>query len=216
MSMNLTYAVFGLGKYGISVTNELLRNGAEVLAVDVDENIVNSLSNSIPVCKCADITNLEVIKKLGVEDIDIVIIAISDDFNASILATAFCKEVGVKKVIAKCSSEIHGKILEKVGADTVVFPETESGIRLARNLLNSGFSDLIELSDDISMVELTVNPKWIGKSLIELDLRKQYGINVVAVKTGEDVSIEIDPALPLNENMKLIVIADINKLKRIK
>ena len=216
MSVNLTYAVFGLGKYGIAVTNELLRNGAEVLAVDSNENIVNSLSNSIPVCKCADITNAEVIESLGIAEIDVVIIAISEDLDASILATVLCKEAGVKRVVAKCSSEMHGKILEKVGADAVVFPETESGTRLARNLLNSGFSDLIELSDNISMVELTVNPKWIGKSLIELDLRKRYGINVVAVKTDGNVSIEIDPAKLLDENMQLIVIADIDKLKRIK
>lgn len=216
MSVNLTYAVFGLGKYGIAVTNELLRNGAEVLAVDSNENIVNSLSNSIPVCKCADITNAEVIESLGIAEIDVVIIAISEDLDASILATVLCKEAGVKRVVAKCSSEIHGKILEKVGADAVVFPETESGTRLARNLLNSGFSDLIELSDNVSMVELAVKPSWVGKNLIELDLRKRYGINVVAVKTDGKVSIEIDPALPLNENMKLIVIADINKLKRIK
>lgn len=216
MSVNLTYAVFGLGKYGIAVTNELLRNGAEVLAVDSNENIVNSLSNSIPVCKCADITNAEVIESLGIAEIDVVIIAISEDLDASILATVLCKEAGVKRVVAKCSSEMHGKILEKVGADAVVFPETESGTRLARNLLNSGFSDLIELSDNVSMVELGVKPSWVGKSLIELDLRKRYGINVVAVKTDGNVSIEIDPAKLLDENMQLIVIADIDKLKRIK
>ena len=216
MSVNLTYAVFGLGKYGIAVTNELLRNGAEVLAVDSNENIVNSLSNSIPVCKCADITNAEVIESLGIAGIDVVIIAISEDLDASILATVLCKEAGVKRVVAKCSSEMHGKILEKVGADAVVFPETESGTRLARNLLNSGFSDLIELSDNVSMVELGVKPSWVGKSLIELDLRKRYGINVVAVKTDGNVSIEIDPAKLLDENMQLIVIADIDKLKRIK
>ena len=216
MSVNLTYAVFGLGKYGIAVTNELLRNGAEVLAVDSNENIVNSLSNSIPVCKCADITNAEVIESLGIAGIDVVIIAISEDLDASILATVLCKEAGVKRVVAKCSSEMHGKILEKVGADAVVFPETESGTRLARNLLNSGFSDLIELSDNVSMVELAVKPSWVGKSLIELDLRKRYGINVVAVKTDGNVSIEIDPAKLLDENMQLIVIADIDKLKRIK
>jgi len=216
MSINLNYAVFGLGKYGISVANELLRNGAEVLCVDADEKLVDSLAGMLPVCKCADVTDPDVIKRLGISDFDVVVVAISDNLEASIIATVLCKQAGVKKVMVKCSGEMHKNILEKIGADAVLLPETESGIRLARNLLNSGFSDLIELSDDISMVELNVKPQWVGKNLIELDLRKKYGLNVVAVRYKDDVSIDINPQEALREDVKLIVIADMNNLKNLK
>lgn len=172
MGMNQSYAVFGLGRYGRAVAKELAESGAEVLAVDLDEDIVNAASVEIPYCKCADITEAEVIKRLGIANIDVVIIAMATNLEASVLAAMLCKEIGVKTVIAKCSSEMHRKILSKVGADRVVFPENESGIRLAKNLLSSGFVDIMDLSNDVSMVELSVKPEWEGKTLIELNLRK--------------------------------------------
>ena len=217
MSINQTYAVFGLGRYGRAVAKELVNNGAEVLAVDSDEEIVNDASMEIPYCKCADVTDPEVLEQLGVGNIDVVIIATATNLEASVLATMLCKEAGVKTVIAKCADEMHQKILGKVGADRVVCPESESGTRLARNILSSGFMDLIDLSDDVSMVELDVKSEWLGKSLLELNLRRKYSINVVAISQGEDVQINIDPEKPLEKNMKLIVIAytsELNKLKR--
>ena len=129
------------------------------------------------------------------------------------MATMLCKEIGVKTVIAKCSSEMNCKILSKVGADRVVFPERDSGVRLAKNLLSSGFVDVIELSRDISMVELDVKPEWVGKSLIELNLRKKYSVNVVAIIRGDEISTMIDPEKPLNTSERLIVIANMAKLR---
>ena len=132
------------------------------------------------------------------------------------MAIMLCKELGVKTVIAKCSTEINCKILTKVGADRVVFPESESGIRLAKNLLSSGFMDIIELSQDVSMVELEVKQQWIGKNLIELNLRKKYSINVVAIIEGKNVNTNIDPEVPLTQDMRLIVIANRAKLNKLK
>lgn len=215
MGMNQSYAVFGLGRYGRAVAKELAESGAEVLAVDLDENIVNAASVEIPYCKCADITEAEVIKRLGIANIDVVIIAMATNLEASVLAAMLCKEIGVKTVIAKCSSEMHRKILSKVGADRVVFPENESGIRLAKNLLSSGFVDIMDLSNDVSMVELSVKPEWEGKTLIELNLRKKYSINVVAIIEDKSVRIDIDPEKPLLHSMRLIVIADRTKLTRL-
>lgn len=215
MGMNQSYAVFGLGRYGRAVAKELAESGAEVLAVDLDEDIVNAASVEIPYCKCADITEAEVIKRLGIANIDVVIIAMATNLEASVLATMLCKEIGVKTVIAKCSSEMHRKILSKVGADRVVFPENESGIRLAKNLLSSGFVDIMDLSNDVSMVELSVKPEWEGKTLIELNLRKKYSINVVAIIEDKSVRIDIDPEKPLLHSMRLIVIADRTKLTRL-
>lgn len=216
MSIHQTYAVFGLGRYGRAVAKELVESGAEVLAIDIHEDIVNEVSSEIPLCKCADITEPEVVKQLGISNIDVVIIATASNLGASVMATMLCKEAGVKTVIAKCSDEMHKKILSRVGADKVVFPEKESGVRLAKNLLSSGFVDIIELSKDVSMIELNVKPEWVGKTLVELNLRKKYSINVVAIKQDSDVKIDIDPHTVLTEAMKLIVVANVSKLSKLK
>ncbi len=216
MSINKSYAVLGLGRYGRAVAEELVNNGAEVLAVDIDQNNVNNAIEAIPVCKCADITDPEAIKRLGISNIDVVIIAMANNLEASVMAVTLCKEAGVKTVIVKCGNEIHQKILSRVGADKVIFPEKESGIRLAKNLLTSGFAEMIELSKNVSMIEIDVKDEWVGKSLIELSLRRKYSINVVAIKNEDKITTAIDPALPLEKGMELIVIANTSKLQKLK
>lgn len=138
MGINQTYAVFGLGRYGRSVAKELAENGAEVVAVDNREAVVNAAISEIPYCKCADVTDPEALRQIGIANIDVVIVTMANHLEASVMATMLCKELGVKTVIAKCATEINCKILTKVGADRVVFPESESGIHLAKNLLSSG------------------------------------------------------------------------------
>lgn len=216
MKINLNYAVFGLGRYGKAVAKELVEDGAEVLAIDIDEDVVNEASAVIPFCKCADITDPEVIKQLGISNMDVVVISVAGDLEASVMATMLCKEAGVKRVIVKCANEMNCKIMTKIGADQVVIPENESGIRLAKNLLSSGFVDIIELSKDVSMVELSVRPEWEGKNLIELSLRKKYGINVVALIEGKEVCTNINPEQALSASMKLIVIGNTAKLSKLK
>lgn len=216
MSNSKSYAVFGLGKYGRAVAKELVKNGAEVIAVDVQEDIVNSLVGDIPYCKCADVTDGEVIKRLGISNVDVAVITMSGNLEASVMATLLCKEIGVKTVIVKCSNEMNCKILSKVGADQVVIPESESGIRLAKNLLSHGFIDLVELSQDVSMVELDVRPDWVGKNLIELNLRKKYSINVVSVVQDNRVDVNVDPERPLESSMKLIVVINTSKLDKLR
>lgn len=215
MGINQSYAVFGLGRYGIAVAKELVRNGAEVLAVDSDEELVNAAIAEIPYCKCADITDPEVIRQLGVANIDVVIIAMASSLEASVMATMLCKEIGVETVIAKCATDMDCKILSKVGADWVVFPESESGIRLAKNLISSGFVDIMDISADVSMIELEVRPEWIGKSLLELNLRKKYSINVIAVIQDGNVRTDIDPEKTISQNMKFIVIASPSRLRKL-
>lgn len=216
MSINKTYAVFGLGKYGLAVAKEFVNNGAEVIAVDLNENIINTIATDLPFCKCADTTDKEVLKRLGIADVDVVIVAMAGNIEASVMTVMLCKELGVPHVIAKCSNETHYKILTKVGADKVVFPEKDSGIRLAKNLLSSGFVDMIELSNDVSIVELEVKKEWSQKTLLDLDFRKRYSLNVVGVKENDKININVDPNMPLTESMKLVVIGNKNKLSRIK
>ena len=215
MKSNKTYAVFGLGRYGLAVARELVANGKEVIAVDMSQKIVNDVAAYLPVCKCADVTDGEVISRLGIGNIDTVIICMAGNLEASVMAVTLCKEAGVNTVIAKCANEMHQKILLRVGADQVVFPENESGIRLAKNLLSSGFIDMISLSKDVSMVEIDVRSEWIGKNLIELNLRKKYGFNVVALKKGEKVNVNINPEQALDRGTTLIVIANTSTLGKL-
>ena len=215
MKKNKSYAVFGLGRYGRAVAKELVDNGIEVIAVDENQSIVNDSASFLPVCKCADVTDAEVIEHLGISDIDTVIICMAGNLESSVMAVTLCKEVGVKNVIAKCANEMHQKILLRVGADKVVFPENESGIRLAKNLISSGFVDMISLSKDVSMIEIEVKAEWIGKNLIELNLRKKYGFNIVAIKNGEEVNVNINPEQILNADTTLIVIANKAKLGKL-
>ena len=216
MKASKTYAVFGLGRYGTAVAKELVEHGMEVIAVDTEERIVNDAAAYLPVCKCADVTDAEVISRLGVGSVDTVIICMAGNLEASVMAVTLCKEAGVKTVIAKCSNEVQQKILLRVGADQVVFPENESGIRLAKNLLSSGFIDMISLSKDVSMVEIDVKDEWCGKNLIELNLRKKYGLNIVAIKKGERVNVNVNPEQVLDAESSLIVIANTAKLGKIK
>ncbi len=216
MSLRKSYAVFGLGRYGQAVAKELVAGGADVLAIDLDEALVNSLAGDIPLCKCADITDPDVLRQLDVGSIDVVIIAMAESLEATVMAIMLCKELGVPTVIAKCANEMHRKILSRVGADQVVFPEAESGIRLAKNLLSAGFVDLLELARDVSMVEVNVQPEWVGKNLMELNLRRKYGINIVAIRRGGELIINIDPERPLSKDAKLLVIGNPSRLGKLK
>ena len=216
MSINKTYAVFGLGRYGYAVAKELVQSGAEVLAVDINEQLVNSAVLDIPYCKCADITSPEVIKQLGISNMDVVIVSMASNLEASVMAIMHCKAAGVKTVIAKCANEMHKNILSRVGADKVVFPEYESGVRLAKNLLSSGFVDVVELSNEVSIVELEVKPDWVGKTLTDLHLRKRFGLNVIAFRMNDSLQLSIDPLLKLSKDMKLVVITNTSNIGKIK
>lgn len=216
MHKKKTYAIFGLGRYGTAVAKELVNNGMEVIAIDRRQNIVNDAAAFLPVCKCADVTDPEVIERLGIAEIDTVIICMATNLEASVMAITLCKEAGVKTVIAKCASEMHRKIFLRVGADEVVFPENESGIRLAKNMVSSGFMDILSLSKDVSIVEIDVKDDWVGKNLIELNFRKKYGFNIIAIRKGEQVEVSFDPSAPLNKEMTLVVVANTSKLKKIK
>ena len=215
MAKKKSYAVIGLGRYGKAVARELLQNGAEVLAIDMDPEVVNSIAKAVPNCKCADVTNPEAIKQLGIAEMDAVIIAIASNLEASVMVTMLCKEAGVKNVIVKCANPLHQRMLLKIGADEVTFPEHESGVRLAKNLVSAGFLDIAALSEDVSVIELDVKDEWEGKTLIELSLRRKYGINVVGIRKEGNLMINIDPEMALRKEMTLVVIANKQSIKKL-
>ncbi len=215
MKLHKNYAVLGLGRYGRAVADELVRNGAEVLCVDMDPETVEDAAAYLPLCKCADITDPGVLDKLGISNIDVAVIAMGGNFEASVMTAMLCKDAGVGEVIVKCKDEMHRKIMLKTGADKALIPEYESGVRLAKNLMSAGFIDMAEISDDVSVVELEVKKEWVGKSLVQLRLREKYSLNVVAVKNKGEVNIDIDPNDELESGARLIVVARTDKLRKL-
>lgn len=206
--MKKSFAVLGLGKFGMSVAKELSRAGAEVLAVDIDKEAVHEVADMVMCAMCADVCETEVLESLGLSNMDGVIVAITGDLNASVMATIFAKEAGVPFVLAKAEDEIHTKILKKLGADKVIIPERESGLRTARNIISHDIVDFIELSPNICMIEEEVNELWIGKTLRDLDWRQTHKMNVVALRKGEEVIAHVSPDVPLERGMHLIGIVD--------
>ena len=212
MKILITGTSQGIGK---AIAVGMASKGANLVLVDINEENVNDAVAEIPLCKCADVTDINVLNKLGIANFDVVIVAMASNLEASVMTTTLCKELGVGKIIVKCANEMHQKILNRVGADEVVFPENESGTRLAKNLISGGFIDMVELSDEIAVINIDVIKEWEGKTLIELNLRKKYGINIIAINEGGKVSIVVDPNKPLNQTMELVVVADTRKIGKL-
>ena len=208
-------AVIGLGKFGVSVAKKYMEMGGNVLAIDDDEEKAQEISDSVTYAVKADMTDVDVVKSLGLSNMDVVVVAITDNMEAAVMAVILAKEEGVPLVIAKSRSEIHEKVLKKVGADIVVFPEKETGYKVARKLAADNLVDLIDLSDNYCVAEVKIPEKWVGKNLIELKLRKRYGLNVVLKKNGDEIDSRLDPEMPLEGNCTLVVIGELEVIERI-
>ena len=194
----------------------LAQSGCEVLAVDKNREIVEAIADEVTCAVHADMTNPKAVHSLGLEGIDVAVIALAEDMETSIMGTILVKEANVPYVLAKAVSALHATILKKIGADEVVFPEQDSGVRLARNLVSGGFEDLFSLSDTFSMVEMKMPAQWAGKTLRELDLRGRYHINVAAIKEDEDVSVSLHPDAELDSNATMVLIGNNIDLERMK
>lgn len=213
--MKKSFAVFGMGRFGSTLALELCKSGAEVLAVDTDKEKVNMIADSVTCAVQADVKDMDTLESLGIRNMDCVVVCMTEDLESSIMAIIKSKELGVPYVIAKAKNSINKDILEKVGADRVIFPEKEAGIRMARNLVSDSFVDYFGLSDDVSVVEVKAKDQWIGQSLKNLDLRKQNKINVVGIKYENTIIVDIDPDKPIEEGAILIVIGQNNQLNKL-
>src|SRR4051812_6537883 len=178
-----------MGRFGSSVAKTLSQLGFEVLAIDHREETVQEVSAFVTHAVQADSTDEEALRALGIRNFDVVVVAIGEDIQASILTTLILKDMGVPALIVKAQNELHGKVLTKIGADKVVFPERDMGVRVAHHLISPNILDYIELSDDYSIVEIKATGAMIGKNLRELDIRAKYGCNVMALKAGEKMNI---------------------------
>lgn len=209
------FAVFGLGSFGESVAIELQKLGCEVIAVDKNMDRVEHIADSVSYAMQADIGEADFIRSLGVRNLDGVVITVAENLEASIMATMVCREIGVPYIVAKTKNERHATVLEKIGADSVIYPDKEMGIKLARNLMSVNFTDWISLSPDYSIMELLVPKQWVGKSLKELNVRNSYGLNVVGIKKNSQVEVNPDPDEKLSQDMVMILVGANKDLKKI-
>jgi trk system potassium uptake protein len=201
-----SYAVIGLGRFGSSVAYELNEAGQEVLGLDINEDKVEDAESIVTHAIVGDSTDVEVLKTAGIRNFDCVIVAIGNDMQSSILTTLILKELGVKKVIAKATSKTQGRVLEKVGADWVIYPERDMGSRVAHQLLSPNVLNYIQLSEEYNIEEIKIPSSLTEKSLRELDLRAKYNISVIAIVCNEEIIITPSPDHIIHEGDLLVVI----------
>ena len=208
--MSKSIAVFGIGRFGRSLALELAREGADVLAVDRDESIIESIADDVTCAITAELSNEEAMKSMGLEEMDAVVVAMGSDLEASIVSVMVSRECGVPYIMAKASNERMGAILTKVGADQVIYPEEETGIRTAKALFHDSIHDLFEIDEDLCILRIPPRKEWIGKPLQELNLRNRYGINIIAIKEPglTHTHSHIGPDTVIREEMELFVIVN--------
>jgi trk system potassium uptake protein len=207
------FAIIGMGRFGSSVAKTLSQLGFEVLAIDHREETVQEVSAFVTHAVQADSTDEEALRALGIRNFDVVVVAIGEDIQASILTTLILKEMGIPTTVVKAVNDLHGKVLKKIGADKVVYPERDMGQRVAHHLISSNIIDYIELSADYSIVEIKVSTQMIGKSLKQLDIRAKYGCNVIAIKQNEQLIIPPIAEEPLKMDDILVIVGKNSNLQ---
>ena len=213
--MNKSIAVLGLGKYGNSLAKNLSNMGADVLVADDDPDVLKEMVGNCTTAIKADLEVEEEILALDLKNMDIVVVAMAGNLSASILSVTIAKEKGVPLVVAKSSGDRMSSILRKIGADKIIIPEESSGFQSARILLSDTLLDYFKVDDNLSMIEMRPEEKWVGKSLIDLNLRKKFNMNVVAIKKGSDNWQIIDPSKPLPADSRLLIVIDTESLTKL-
>ncbi len=200
------FAIIGMGRFGSSVAKTLYNLGYEVLAIDASEARTQEVINFVTHAVQSDSTDEDALRALGVRNFDVVVVAIGQDIQSSILTTLILKEIGVGTLIVKAQNELHGKVLQRIGADKVIFPERDMGQRVAHNLISPNILDHIELSDDYSIVEIKASRHMVGKNLRQLDVRAKHGCNIMGIKSGGVMNIAPQAQDVIQENDILVVV----------
>ncbi len=188
-----SFLVIGMGRFGTAVAQELTELGQEVLAIDENEENVQSVAEDVTQVMQGDAQDETVLRAVGVRNFDCCVVAVGTDMEASILITVMLKELGAKYIVAKARSAVHAKVLERVGADRVVLPESEMGRKLAQRLAHTNVVDFIGVSDEYSILEAYAPKSWVGKSLVQLSVRQKYKVNVLAVRHGKNGVLDASP-----------------------
>lgn len=207
------YLVIGCGRFGTAVATSLESLGYRVMVVDSNEDSIQNISEKVTHAAILDVTEEGSLAKIGIGNFDVVIIAIGSNFKASVLSCLIAKEKGVGEVICKAADEIQSRVLQKIGADRIVMPEKDMGRRLVQNLVSHNVLDQIELGDEHTIYEIRVPKSWVGKSLLQLDLRKRSNLSVVAIKRNENIILNIDPEENLIENDIIVIAGETGVIK---
>ena len=208
------FAVIGLGRFGMKVALTLADSGNEVLAIDSDERHIREIENYVAGTVVADSTGANVLKQLGIQNFDCVIVSIGENMEASILTTLICKDLGVNLVVAKANSEEHKKVLERIGADVVVFPEDYTGQKVAKMLANPSVNEVIKLTDKFKIVELAIPDDWYDKTIGDLDVRKKYHVSIIVIKR-DDYVIYPEPETELKKGDVLLVAGEAKRIEEV-
>lgn len=188
-----SYVVIGLGRFGTELAMKLYEMGNEVLAIDEDSDVIQRISDHVTHAVIGNATDEMVLRSVGIRNFDCAIVSVASDIQASVLITLMLKELGVKHVIAKAQSEIHLKLLQKIGADRIVFPERDMAVRLAQSLSEANVLEFIELSDEFSIIEMKPLKSWVSKTLKDLDIRSKHGVNVIAIRDKKTRQFTVSP-----------------------
>lgn len=202
------FVVIGLGRFGSAVARELCALGCQVLAVDQDRTLVQGIADEVTHAAAGDGRDPEVLRALGVKDYDCAVVSIGNDVGSSALVTMRLKEAGVPKVVCKAQSHVHKRLLEKLGADRVVFPEYEMGLTVAQGLAHSSIINFIELSPDYGIVEVDLPAGWAGRTIRELDVRARFKVNVIAVRRGQEINVAPGADCALEHGDRLLVLGE--------
>lgn len=210
------YVVFGCGRFGTAVATTLFELGYEVMAVDIDEEKVQSIADQVTTAIQCDVLDEKATDELGLSNFDAAIISIGENLEAAIISVLISKEAGLDEIIAKAPSERKGEILYRIGATKVLYPEMDMGHRLAYNLANKSILDIIQFSDKYSVAEIRVNKDWVGKTIGELDFRNRFGVTIIAIHGDED-EVRIDPSFGsvLKKDDQIIVLGHNDALARL-
>ena len=208
------YVVLGMGRFGISVARTLYSLGHDVLGIDKDEEIVQGLSNELTHIVAADVLDEDIYKTLGLRNFDVAVVAVRD-LEPSVMCTLMLKECGIPFIIAKASTSLHGRMLDKIGADKVIYPERDMGIRVGHNLADSNIVDYIELVDNLSIMEIGTPKTMVGKSLSEIELRRLYNVTVVALRRNGQILVNPDPNDKIKEGDIMVILGTRDSVKEL-
>lgn len=205
-----SFLVIGMGRFGTAVAQELTELGQEVLVIDENEEDVQRVAEDVTQAMQGDAQDEAVLRAVGVRNFDCCVVAVGTDMEASILITVMLKELGAKYIVAKARSAVHAKVLERVGADRVVLPESEMGRKLAQRLAHTNVVDFIGVSDEYSILEVHTPKSWVGKSLVQLAVRQKYKVNVLAVRHGENGALDASPKpnMAIESNDLLLIMGE--------
>ena len=209
-----TILLIGLGRFGLHIAKKLHELGHEVMAVDVNEERINQAVPYVTDAQIGNSTNEEFLKSLGINNFDLCIVTISDDFQSSLETTSLLKELGAKKVVSRAERDGQAKFLLRNGADEIVYPEKQLASWMAIKYSADHILDYIEIDNEHAIFEVSVPKDWIGKTIGEIDIRKKYGINILGIKDGKKLNVNVTPSQILSLELSLLVIGDYNKLKK--